>query len=267
MRLPDLLKPRRPRNSLAYVFYATDERHAVAIMVFVRLLRGLGLREDADIVALHLPLSARMVDRMRKLGIVTRLVAPIPILQVWYYRHCLVKLRAFALSGYERVLYLDADAIPLRSLDEILSMPMKGRIAAPRAYWLRQPFWTSALMLLRPSRRLWSRAKRHFGTARQTGAFDMDIVNREFASEIESLSPAVFCLDSEWEDVDRPSIFGDMTEASSRVSVVHFSAMGKPWSHSVAEAKALRPRAHPFFFELRDRWRATRDMLLADPDV
>lgn len=262
MHLPDLLKPRRSSNSLAYVFYATDERYAVAVMVFVHLLRGLGLREDADIVALHLPLSAAVVDRMRKLGIATRLVAPIPGVQVWHYRHCLVKLRALALSGYERILYLDADAIPLRSLDELLSSPLAGPIAAPRAYWLRQPFWTSAMMLVRPSKESWSRAKRHFGTARQSGSFDMDIINFEFADEIESLSPTVFCLNSEWEDVERPSIFEDLTQACSQVSVVHFSSLGKPWGHSAAAARALKPRAHPFFFELWERWRTARDRLL-----
>ena len=184
MRLLDRLSRPRSRNHLAFVFYATDEDYAIAVLVFVHLLRELGLREDADVVALHLPLNPSIVEKMRRLGIRTRLVAPIPGVRVGHYRHCLVKLRALTLIEYERVLFVDADAIPLGSLDELLSLPFGGPIAAPKAYWLKQPCWTSALLVLRPSMALWKRAKRHFSTAYLSNLFDMDIINLEFANEI-----------------------------------------------------------------------------------
>jgi len=33
-------------------------------------------------------------------------------------------------------------------------------------------------------------------------------------------------LNSEWEDVDRPTYFGDMIESYSKLSVIHFTALG-----------------------------------------
>src|SRR5579862_7624611 len=107
MRLLDQLSRPKSRNHLAVVFYATDEDYAFAVLVFVHLLRELGIRQDADIVALHLPLNASIVEKMRRLGIRTRLVAPIPGVRIGHYRHCLVKLRALALTEYERVLFVD----------------------------------------------------------------------------------------------------------------------------------------------------------------
>jgi hypothetical protein len=263
MRLLDRLSRPRSGNRLAFVFYATDEDYAVAVLVFVRILQELGIRKDADVVALHLPLNASIVEKMRRLGIRTRLVAPVPGVKVWHYRHCLVKLKVLTLTEYERVLFVDADAIPLRSLDDILSLPLSGPIAAPRAYWLKQPAWTSALLVLRPSMALWARVKRHFGMASRHNFFDMDIVKLEFGKEIESLPSTVFCLNTELEAASPSGLFADPVEAYSRISVVHFSAVGKPWTYPTAEVRGLKPNAHPLFYEIWDKWRRTRDEVLA----
>ena len=44
------------KNRHAYVFYATNDTYAIAVLVFVRLLRQLGVRDDTDLVVLHLRL-------------------------------------------------------------------------------------------------------------------------------------------------------------------------------------------------------------------
>src|SRR4029077_14823364 len=116
----------KPRNRLAYVFYATDDIHAVAVLVFVRLLRDLGARSDADILVMHAPLSSALRKKMQRWGITTRLVRRYPKAMNASFRHCLLKLKIFGLSEYERVLFADADAIPLKSLDPLLSIPMTG---------------------------------------------------------------------------------------------------------------------------------------------
>jgi hypothetical protein len=252
----------KPRNRLAYVFYATDDIYAVAVLVFVRLLRDLGARSDADILVMHAPLSSALREKMQRLGITTRLVRRYPKAMNASFRHCLLKLKIFGLSEYERVLFADADAIPLKSLDHLLSNPMTGALAAPRAYWLPQPFWTSALLVAQPSRASWKRVRRHFGAARRTDYCDMDIVNRTFADEIQTLPPATFCLNSEWEEARRPGFFADPVEACSSVSVVHFTALGKPWTYTTSEARRRRPNAHPQFYDLWDKWRTTRDLIL-----
>jgi hypothetical protein len=70
-RLP---KFARPRNRLAYAFYATSDAYAIAVLVFVSLLRKLGVRGDADLLVLHRPLPSRIVATMREMGFTTMLV-------------------------------------------------------------------------------------------------------------------------------------------------------------------------------------------------
>ena len=107
------------KNPLAFVFYSTSARYAAAALVFVHLLRGLGIRGDADVLLLHFPLPPAMLDKARRMGIITRPVTGFRGVPDDHYRHCYVKLRALALREYERILFVDADAIPLKSLDPI----------------------------------------------------------------------------------------------------------------------------------------------------
>ncbi len=259
---PQILDLSKSGKRWAYVFYATNREYAIAVLVFVRLLRQLGIRDDADVVVLHLPLSGRIIARMRDLGISTVPVPKLRYVNHRYYRHCLVKLRIFQLFEYERVVFVDADAMPLKSLDDLLTLPFEGPVAAPSAYWLPQPFWTSALLVARPSAANWERVSRHFDSASARRFYDMDIINSEFRSEIHTLPERVFCLNSEWEDVNRWGFFGDFDDTYSRVSVVHFSAVGKPWSYSLKDVRRVRPKAHPIFYELWETWRKTRDEIL-----
>ncbi|MGD1096881.1 MAG: hypothetical protein ABSB35_33425 [Bryobacteraceae bacterium] len=244
------------------MFYATSDAYAIAALVFVRMLRRLGIRNDASLVVLHLPLSRQIVAKMRDMGIFTALVPELRHVKNRYYRHCLVKLRIFQLHEFERVVFADADAMPLKSLDSLFTIPFEGPIAAPAAYWLRQPFWTSALLVVRPSEAEWQRVSQHFASASDKGFYDMDIINSEFGSEIHTLPAGVFCLNSEWEEIDRAGFFGDFDETYSRVSVVHFTALGKPWVYSLKQVRRLRPKAHPIFYELWETWRKMRDEIL-----
>jgi len=43
----------------AYVFYATDRTYAIAVLVFVKRLRQLGIGAGIEVVAPHLPLNWR----------------------------------------------------------------------------------------------------------------------------------------------------------------------------------------------------------------
>ena len=91
--MPLLGFPRRskPRNRVAFVFYAADENYAIAVLVFVHLLRGLGMRQDADVLVLPLPLAAGILDKMKRLGIATRRVKPFGHVMDDHYRHALTK--------------------------------------------------------------------------------------------------------------------------------------------------------------------------------
>lgn len=248
-----------PHHRCAYVFYATNQVYAIAVMVFVRLLRQRGFSDSADLLVLHLPLPRQITEKMRAMGLATVQVAQPGRVNHRYFRDCLVKLRIFELLEYERVVYVDADSIPLKSLDGLLTLPFEGPLAAPAAYWLPQPFWTSALMVVRSSAANWLRASRDLISAADRGLCDMDIVNAEFGAEIHTLPAGLFCLNSEWEDVERPGFFGDFIDTYSKVAVVHFTALGKPWSYSSNKVRRLRPQAHRAFYDLWESWWKARD--------
>jgi xylan alpha-glucuronosyltransferase len=268
MPVPASLPDRRRR--FAYAFYATNDAYAVAALVFARLLQQLGIRRDVDLLTLHLRVSRPLVEAMTAVGITPRRVprlgsrsaSPLRLARRSPFRDSLTKLRVFELAEYDRVVFADVDAIPLKPLDYLFELPLSTAIAAPSAYWLPQPFWTSALLVLEPSNAPWSRVSRHLETTRGDRHYDMDVVNAEFAGEIDTLPAEVFCLNSEWEDQSRPGYFPEPIDAFSRVSVVHFTALGKPWSFSPEEVRRLRPNAHPVFYDLWETWRAARDDVL-----
>jgi Methyltransferase domain len=241
----------------AYVFYATNDLYAVAILVFVQLLRRLGIADDTDVVALHLSLSADLLDRMRRMQIVTRRVPGLPRVDDRHCRDCLVKLRVFELTEYDQVVYVDADAIPLRRLDHLFELRFAEPLAASAAYWMPQPWWGSHLLVVKPAAKLWERVQRHIVSATRQPLHDMDIVNREFGREIHTLSEETVCLNSEWEDGARPGAF--TLESLTRVAVAHFSALGKPWAHTPGDVRRLRPNAHPMFYRLWEMWWETRE--------
>ena len=259
--MSQILSLPKSKNRYAYAFYATDHAYAIAVLVFVRVLQRLGVRRDVDLLLLHLPLPRQLLTKMRGLGMLTAEVPALPYINSPYYRHCLVKLRIFQLTQYDCVIFVDADAMPLKRLDDLFAIAFDGPVAAPSAYWLPQPYWCSSLLLVRPSLVNWRRVARHFISASAGGIFDMEIINTEFGSEICTLPAGVFCLNSEWEDAERPGFFGAFDETYCRVSVVHFTALGKPWSYSVDRVRRLRPKAHPIFYELWEAWRRTRDEL------
>lgn len=258
--------PREPtRDSLArgrraYVFYATDRTYAIALLVFVHRLRQLGIAPGIAVVALHLPLPNHLIEAMHGLGIETRRVEALPSAGgSWYFRDCRVKLRVFQQFDFDRVIYADVDAIPLRSLDFLFDFPLDAPLAAPLAYWIERNLYTSALWLARPSAGTWSRIERRlFGAG---SPYDMNVLNDEFGAEIQSLPEQVFCLDREWESEGGPSLF-DVEALAGQVALVHFTSLAKPWTHAPERVRGLRPAAHPFFYGLRRSWWQAREDLL-----
>ena len=217
-------------SRVAYAFYAADNTHAIAAMVCATLLRKAGA--SADFVLVHLPLSPFVMGRLQEMGIRTQLVAPLDRSPSWYYRDCLVKLHILHLTDYARVIYMDVDTAPLKSLDDLFALPLGAPLAASPAYWLPQPYWSSHLLVAAPSEELWKRVRRRLERTPRERRYDMDVINAEFGNEIHSLPPNLTLLNSEWEDRSRPHAFGDPSEAFRSLALIHFSALGKPWSYT-----------------------------------
>src|SRR5690606_1081975 len=116
-----------------------------------------------------------------------------------YFRHSLIKLRALQLVQYERIIFLDSDALPCAPLNELFTAASTAPVAAPRAYWIARPKFTTALFADQPSLLLWNRLARHFKHAAERQLYDMDIFNLKFGREVHRLPDEYTCINSEWE--------------------------------------------------------------------
>ncbi|EON67281.1 hypothetical protein W97_06534 [Coniosporium apollinis CBS 100218] len=62
-------------------------------------------------------------------------------------------------------------------------------------------------------------------------------------------------------DILSHPLLGPLQSLATATNVLHFFALGKPWSYSLADVKAARPYAHPAFVEQWRVWRtAARDV-------
>ncbi|GAB7339031.1 hypothetical protein MBLNU457_5694t2 [Dothideomycetes sp. NU457] len=97
------------------------------------------------------------------------------------WRDSFVKLLAFNMTQYERVLSLDSDSTVMKSMDELFLLP-PAPVAMPRAYWGASHSLSSALMLVTPSsvefRRILDAIKH-----RSYEDFDMEIVNTLYGED------------------------------------------------------------------------------------
>jgi len=251
------------RGRFAYVFYATTNTHAVAVLVALRRLQALGMPPDTDIVVLGWHVSRGMCRRLEEEGaFVVEAPPPVPV-QHRYFRDSLLKLRAFQLVQYERIAFLDADGLPWSNLSRLLEIPFDLPVAMPLAYWLKGDKGTSALMVLRPSLENWTCLcewlQRSFSDGHYVDA-DMGALNEAFAGRVHYLSPDVLRLDSDWaENPDYRTPGGDSPEGTH---LIHFSKIGKPWFYSPELVRRLRPKdSNQFhvFWELW--WRAHDDVV------
>lgn len=111
---------------------------------------------------------------------------------------------------------------------------------------------------------MWNRVKRHFETAFEKKYYDMDIINLEFEEEIFYLPDEYACLNSEWEDTEKPFHFGKPEKSYGRMQVVHFTALGKPWWYHPDKVRRLRPNAHPILYELWEKWWLVREQVIEE---
>lgn len=247
------------RARFAYALYATNDTYAVAAMVAVKALQRLGIDAGIDLVVLHLDVSPYLVETMRRMGIRPMRVEPLRHVSQGYYRDCLVRLRVFQLVQYERVVCFDVDSLPLQPIHDLFAMSFGQPMAATRAYWLPGSCMTYALMAAEPSLSSFERCARHFPGAAVNELYDMDILNLEFRDEVHTLPQEYFALNSEWEEGSGRYCLGGQEERYAACRLIHFTALGKPWTHAPDAVRRLRPRAHPHFHELWERWWELRD--------
>ena len=250
-------------NPYAYAFYATNDIYAISILIILLHLERLGFPEYCDIIVIYLDrhVSADTLEKMRNRGIKLHKVEGIPSCRGEYFKYCLVKLKIFTLTAYKRVLFMDSDSIPIQNMSELFHLDFDKQIAAPLCWWARDSIHsdkiTSLLLLVKPSMDLWKRVEKYFPVLQLQNVYDMDIVNQEFlynSNDLHILPPVYGCLNSEWEDRYSRFYFGDPDKSLDKIKLVHYTALGKPWSYKPSEVKKMRPNAHPIFYCLWEKW-------------
>lgn len=242
---------KRVRN--AYMTYATDSNYTLGSIVLFRRLRD--LRCNGDFVLLH---SHRLRPdhwlALRMLGVETEKQAKVGFIQHAYYQDVLVKLNIFKETDYDKIIYMDSDGMPMKNMDDLFDLPYD--ISIPIAYWSDSNYVTTALMVVRPSKDYHKRLERHFPDAVEKNWFDMDMVNHEFQKEIHVLPAQYAVLNSEFEGNRGFTYFGSFLDAYQKAYYIHFTAIGKPWVHSVAEVDRLvqDSRVHTLMLDLWRLW-------------
>lgn len=144
----------------AYAWYLADDDEdiACAILVSASIVKETAPRHQADLVVVY-NTDIPGKERFRRMGIKMVQVSAAAAKGESQWKESFLKLRVAELFQYERVIYFDADAFPLGSLEnlfDIAQFPVE--LAAPRAYWLQQPFVQSGGPMVLDPRKLFFRS-------------------------------------------------------------------------------------------------------------
>ncbi|KAH6957649.1 alphaN-acetylglucosamine transferase [Ilyonectria sp. MPI-CAGE-AT-0026] len=256
----------------AYVFYATQDAYACSIMVNVLLLKTIFHTRYRIVVLVSHEVSEQYHSSLQALGATVVEEEPMPLHpdSISYYHGCLLKLAAFRMHEIDprlrRVLVLDSDQLILQSLDHLFDYP-PADFLAPSAYWIDDSCLSSTLMLIQPSRELWGLVRRAMANI-SSQQYDMDLINVLFHDPSVRLPGSYVTLNSHWEDKNLPSWFESKSTLESLASdwdlyslylqahVIHFTAVGKPWTYDMDTVQRMKPYAHDLLLKQWERWRS-----------
>ena len=260
----DILFEQFPEHHFGYVWYATNAQYFCSAMVSMEHLLRTNPHHNIDLVFI-IPeqrrdiISDRALQRLDELRATRTIVikeTAIPYhLEKWYYHDVMLKLTAFTLYEYRRVLITDSDALIFRNLDHLFNLP-DALVATPHAQWLeggdKPIFTTSLLLVIRPDRGAWSRIEQHFQA--KTEEADMDIINNEFRMDMITLPSEYAALDVALAtDKDAMAWYGEKAEDLVHdLFVIHFTGF-KPWQVSV-DPPPEWAQDKPVYFGLFQLW-------------
>eukprot|EP01091_Cochliopodium_minus_P006664 TRINITY_DN16676_c0_g1_i1.p1 TRINITY_DN16676_c0_g1~~TRINITY_DN16676_c0_g1_i1.p1 ORF type:complete len:385 (+),score=71.46 TRINITY_DN16676_c0_g1_i1:162-1157(+) len=259
----------------AYVYYSTDTVYIKTICVtFYRLLNDLGMDKSIDLVLLYSKenVPEDLIKKMNNVGVKTIDRENINIINHGYYKNVLLKMYAFELEEYDRIIYIDGDSIMLHNADELFNLPEEIELASPWAYWENEPCMNGQFLVIKPSKSLFeNRIKKWLNNDKikntlQREIFDMDIINlewehREFLDNKQTcrILPEVLMLPSHYCIVERDFLREDHIQKLQKThlkqgfdrlleigKVVHI----KPWIITLSQETA-----NPALKKIMDIWR------------
>jgi alpha-N-acetylglucosamine transferase len=190
--IPFAFKP----SPYAYVFYATTDEYACAVLVNVNRLR----KRFFTRYGIHVLLSTNVSSSYVKAITLARATVTIRDSSSISETKHLLKLLAFGLHEidrtFERIAVMDADQLILQNLDHVFDLP-QADLAAPRADWIARDFISSTFMVISLSDRLWNTVKAGL-KAIEPSAYDMDLINKLFADNVLVLPTSYVALNKLW---------------------------------------------------------------------
>lgn len=247
-------------GKFAYVYYATDEKYMCSALVNLARLKSFGIGSGIDLV-LMLPANFNapeyLLANLRTIDGVVRRVPAAPKLDNSYYADVLVKLRVFELEEYTRIIYMDADSLVLRKMDELFLLP-SAPLVASRSYWISPSengiYFSTMLMVIEPSAK---EAQKAWELVPKVATpFDMDILNAVYGKSCMLLPIQYAMLTSHWEVNNPHPLSDDLTYLlDEKVYMVHFTGPGKPWTIVGGKgAVRARPNSHSGLAALYQMW-------------
>jgi alpha-N-acetylglucosamine transferase len=237
------------RPLFAFVFYATLDVYACSALALINSIRKKSTME-ADFVIIYTNLKPDTLDAIKSSGVISKKVEIIPSMgHSNYYGEAMVKLRIFEMIEYKRIVFLDADSVVTRNIDHLFILPDNIIIAAPRAYWLPQPFFTSSLLVVKPCLSVFNLLTQIYSSQRADW-YDMDLLNHAFKNYVFVLPPWYSVLNG---DISaHKNAFGiPPSDVISQTYVIHFSEYGKPWEYKSTD---LGESVDVVFRDLVDDW-------------
>ena len=135
-------------EKLAYVFYATSESHVCNVLMKFAELRNYGSRAQFELL-----IGRHLMDEAKKPALYKQLTdfakqhkvifKPVDVIHmeggpevIW--ENAFTKLLVFNETQYDRIIYMDSDAVlPNGHMDELFFVP-PCRLAVPNGYWLTE---------------------------------------------------------------------------------------------------------------------------------
>lgn len=262
----------KPIENYAYVFYATSNAYACSALVNIHRLRTIFNSKIPVILLASSGVSDLAVSEMRRNGVEVVRDEPPPVAPggSGYYKGALLKLRALRLHQIKprlkRIQIFDADQLIMKSPESLFELPSVD-VAAPLAYWLKTAAVTTNLLVVNLSEELWTIVNDAIHHIKKE-EYDMDLVNQVLMKRLMVL-PGRYCtLNSHWEALDVPGWFGNATKTVhatdkelvdlyEKAEILHFTAVGKPWSVKIRDITLFSPGVHPLLKEQFKLWKKT----------
>ena len=258
-------------RSLAYVFYLTESHQETLLCplkVQITALRKTNPRSNIDIVVMTNGKRNRNAYKDRIFENITFVKIPQPKTRGLYqWGDSFSKLYFSHLTQYDRVVYLELDCLVLKNLDHLFDIsPFPSTIAAPRAYWLPQPFFQSGgPLVIDPSDSTKKKFDEILSTPKSGYAGDMDWMNEQFKDSAVLLDGFYALLVGEWIKGDGiQGFFGKKFSKTPREIMdmavsVHFIANNKPWGTTLDSLRKDKAGSDEELFLMYEKWYKLKD--------